>query len=106
MWDGASYTLKGLFFEGGTNNSDLFMTKIAGIEPAHAPEPVNELPDLGYVNIYYIKGLQKLIVGDVYKTLQNAMLHKSESDSNIHVTTIRLQDIPEVREILKTIKLD
>lgn len=100
--EGTTYTLAGRFYEDGEGFRDLVMTRIA--EPT--PEPVKELPDLGYVNIYYLKVSKLLSTGITYDTLQEAMSHNRSTDTHIHITTIRVQDIPEVREILKTINLD
>jgi hypothetical protein len=100
--DGTSYTLAGRYFEDQGSSKDLVMTRIA--EPT--PELVKELPDLGYVNIYYQKVPKLLGTGITYDTLQEATSRSRSTDTCIHLTTIRVQDIPEVREILKTINLD
>ena len=100
--EGTTYTLAGRFYEDGEGSRDLVMTRIA--KPTS--EPVKELPDLGYVNIYYQKVPKLLGMGITYDTLQEAMSKKTSTDIHIHLTTIRVQDIPEVREILKTINLD
>lgn len=100
--EGTTYTLAGRFYEDGEGSRDLVMTRIA--KPT--PEPVKELPDLGYVNVYYQKVPKLLGIGITHDTLQEAMSRSRSTDTQIHLTTIRLQDIPEVREILKTINLD
>ena len=102
--DDTSYTLVGRFFEYEESSRDLVMTRIAESTPT--PEPVKELPDLGYVNVYYQKVPKLLGIGITYDTLQEAMSRSRSTDIHIHLTTIRVQDIPEVREILKTINLD
>ena len=100
--EGSSYTLTGRFYEYEESSKDLVMTRIA--EPT--PEPVKELPDLGYVNLYYQKKSKLIGTGITYDTLQEAVSRSRSTDTHIHITTIRVQDIPEVREILKTINLD
>ena len=100
--EGATYTLAGRYFSEEESSRDLVMTRIA--KPA--PKPVKELPDLGYVNVYYQKASKLLSTGITHDTLQEAMSHNKSTDTYIHLTTIRLQDIPEVHEILKTINLD
>ena len=102
--EGTAYTLAGRFYEyaDAESSRDLVMTRIA--KPT--PEPVKELPDLGYVNVYYQKVPKLLGIGITHDTLQEAMSRSRSTDTQIHLTTIRLQDIPEVREILKTINLD